>query len=129
MPGVVHRQYYITRADLRQHPDRLYVFGDNLAGRGLGGQAREMRGEPNAVGIPTKRSPFVYLCDDDLSQVREVTARSMARLINHLARGGDVVLPAAGVGTGLAELQRRSPACWTFIQQTMTALEAFRRPE
>jgi redox-sensitive bicupin YhaK (pirin superfamily) len=29
----------------------LFVFGDNLRRTGFGGQAAEMRGEPNAVGI------------------------------------------------------------------------------
>ena len=45
----------ITREFVRNHPDFIFVFGDNLAKKGLGGQAREMRGEPNAVGIATKR--------------------------------------------------------------------------
>ena len=41
----VHRY---TRAEIRSRPDALYVFGDNLAGRGFGGQAR---GGSKAVGV------------------------------------------------------------------------------
>lgn len=48
---------YITRQMMRAEPTTLFVFGDNLAQVGYGGQAKEMRGEPNAVGIPTKRKP------------------------------------------------------------------------
>lgn len=43
-----------TRADLQAHPARLYVFGDNFQQRGLGGQTKECRGEPNAIGILTQ---------------------------------------------------------------------------
>ena len=42
--------------DARRHRDRLFVFGDNDARRGLAGQAA-IRGEPNAIGLATKRSP------------------------------------------------------------------------
>jgi hypothetical protein len=50
-------QSRIYRADLRANPDVLYVFGDNAIRRGYGGQAGEMRGEPNARGVATKWSP------------------------------------------------------------------------
>lgn len=49
MPVV--KQDQIMRRDLLDNQDKLYVFGDNMVRRGFGGQAREMRGEPNAVGI------------------------------------------------------------------------------
>lgn len=47
----------ITRQDLRDEPDKIFLFGDNLKRAGYGGQAKEMRGEKNAVGIPTKKAP------------------------------------------------------------------------
>jgi hypothetical protein len=42
-----------TRATARRYTDALFAFGDNLARTGRGGQAAALRGEPNAVGIPT----------------------------------------------------------------------------
>jgi hypothetical protein len=53
----VLRQKWITRDDLRANPNVLYLFGDNERREGLGGQAKEMRGEPNAIGVRTKASP------------------------------------------------------------------------
>jgi hypothetical protein len=50
----------IYRRDLRANPESLYLFGDNTKRVGIGGQAREMRGEPNAVGIATKNAPGSY---------------------------------------------------------------------
>ena len=50
-------QKWIARADLKQNQDRIYLFGDNVERVGHGGQAKEMRGEPNAIGIATKLKP------------------------------------------------------------------------
>ncbi len=50
-------QDHIERADLRRHPGRRYLFGDNEQRAGSAGQAAACRGEPNAIGIATKRSP------------------------------------------------------------------------
>jgi hypothetical protein len=49
---------FITRASCRANPDKTFLFGDNAIHAGFGGQAaKEMRGEPNAIGIPTKFYP------------------------------------------------------------------------
>ena len=41
-------QYRIYRSDLELNPDILYCFGDNDHREGLGGQAKECRGEKNS---------------------------------------------------------------------------------
>ena len=46
-----------TRKDIQADRSKVYIFGDNFARYGRGGQARECRGELNCIGIPTKRSP------------------------------------------------------------------------
>ena len=119
----VHRY---TRAEIRARPGALYAFGDNLAGRGFGGQAREARGEPNAVGVVTKRRQAMdegaFLTDADLPRVRPLIEAAFARLREHLEAGGEVILPADGLGTGLAELPRRAPAIAALIEAGMEAL-------
>jgi hypothetical protein len=116
------------RADLRSNPDWLFAFGDNLARRGHGGQAREARGEPNAVGIVTKRSPSMapgaFLSDDDLAAVFYLWRGAFQRLNGHLLAGGTVVWPSDGIGTGLAELPTRAPALWRELQVFIAAMEA-----
>jgi hypothetical protein len=42
--------------DARRNRDCLFVFGDNDARQGFAGQA-VIRGEPNAIGLTTKRIP------------------------------------------------------------------------
>jgi len=53
----VVRMKRISREFVRANRDRIFLFGDNLFGQGFGGQAAAMRGEPNCVGIPTKKFP------------------------------------------------------------------------
>ena len=48
---------WITRSFVREHRDHIFLFGDNLARSGFGGQAAQMRAEPNAIGLPTKKLP------------------------------------------------------------------------
>jgi hypothetical protein len=98
---------------LRQAPGTLFVFGDNLQRTGFGGQAAEMRGEPNAVGIPTKIRPQntegSFFSDADYGKVIPIIDAAFSTLEQHLERGGDVVFPADGIGTGRARLASMAP--------------------
>jgi hypothetical protein len=118
----------MTREQAARNPGVLFVFGDNLARAGFGGQAAELRGARNAVGIPTKRAPrrdeAAYFCDADLEAATPAITAAFERLRQHLRAGGDVVWPVAGVGTGLAELPRRAPAIAAFIEAGRTSLVA-----
>jgi len=123
----IRYERHITRAMLRSEPATLFVFGDNLQRRGLGGQAKEMRGEPNAVGIPTKRAPSMrpdaFFSDADLFDFAWDSDREFARLMDHMEAGGLVVLPADGIGTGLADLERRAPRVWERLQMRIQELK------
>lgn len=112
---------FITRSMLKSAPDTLFVFGDNLARQGFGGQAREMRGEPNAVGIPTKHRPSMaedaFFTDDDKTKFLIVICMDYIRLVKHAARGSHIVWPKDGIGTGLAELEQRAPEIYKMIKE------------
>lgn len=114
---------HITREMLRDEPRKLFVFGDNLLSRGTRGQAREMRGEPNAVGIPTKRAPSMssasFLTDTDLELWREASLASIVRLV----RARIIVWPSAGIGTGFARLNSTSPLIFRKIEALRLFLE------
>lgn len=121
---------YITRAMVRLEPKTLFVFGDNMqrAGRAQGaGQAQAMRGETNTVGIPTKWRPSMnegsFFCDDDFDRVRPEIDAAFVRLALQLHLGGDIVWPADGIGTGRAELPKRAPLIWNYIEAERLSLE------
>ena len=116
----------ITRADLRANPGSLYLFGDNHARVGMGGQAAQMRGEPNAVGVRTKWRPTTaddaYFRDEDLEVVVPMILDDLRPAFVHAAAGGVVVVPAAGLGTGLAGLPRTAPRVHAFLEAQLAAL-------
>lgn len=120
---------WITREMARNNPEDLHVFGDNLQRSGFGGQAKELRGEPNAVGIPTKRAPHMgpgaFFGDwpRDIEEFKEAAAPAFARLHSHLLAGGTVIWPADGIGTGLADLERRAPRIWDSLQRALDRLK------
>jgi len=118
---------YITRGLIRVEPNALFVFGDNIKGAGFGGQAAQMRGEPNAVGIPTKWFPSgnesAYFKDSDFHAVVGNIDKAFGRLFMHAIGGGDIVWPMDGIGTGLAELPQRAPKIWNYIEAGRLGLE------
>lgn len=117
-------QTIIKREDLIRNRQVLYVFGDNVQRRGFGGQAREMRREPNAVGIVTKLSPGLYFGDtpEEVVAQNRMIDEDMKPLFAKVKTGGVVVWPADGVGTGLAQLSVRAPRTFDYLSHKLAAL-------
>ncbi|MCS3449822.1 hypothetical protein M2222_001357 [Bradyrhizobium elkanii] len=105
--------------DLRANPDKVYVFGDNVERRGYGGQAKEMRGEPNAIGVVTKWTPSMdpKAFFDDTAACRMLVERDLLLVQQALDSARTVVVPADGIGTGLSRLPRHAPNLDAFIKQ------------
>ena len=127
-PARLLRLPRITRTMVRTNRDTLYVFGDNMQRTGRGGQAREMRGEPNTIGVPTKWGPgrreedFFTDGDADNPHVRDAISDAFARIRNALRNGRRVVIPEDGLGTGLAELPVRAPRLHAWIEAEIAGL-------
>lgn len=122
MPVIFQKLY--KRVDARMNPDVLYVFGDNVMRKGLGGQAGEMRGESNAVGVATKLSPYTYFGstpEETLAQNR-IIDNDMKPLFQHVITGGIVVWPTDGIGTGLADLVHKAPDTFDYLEQKLASL-------
>lgn len=113
-------QKIIKRDDLRRNPKILYVFGDNCERVGLGGQAGEMRGEPNAIGVATLYGlgrPF------NGSEIEiDIVNLDMEPLFTHVGLRGTVILPSDGIGTGIADLKTNAPATLAHIEARMATL-------
>ncbi len=92
--------------------------------QGRKGQAAAMRGEPNAVGIPKKWLPATSGDAWSHHEVRTAIEDAFKKLEAHLASGRDVVLPADGIGTGLAELPTRAPKLFARLEKWIAVLEA-----
>lgn len=123
--GVIYASH-ISRPYLQANPEFRFVFGDNMARCGLGGQARSMRGEPNAIGLVTKwlpsRSPDAYFTDDLFDAQCGGIDHGIDKIEDALKQGRMIIMPAFGVGTGLSELPTRAPRTWSYLNQKLASL-------
>ena len=119
---------FINRQLLKDNPNWLFLFGDNLEEKGYGGQAKEMRGEPNAIGIPTKVKPDMsedsFFNDNDFNEVKKIYDFDFD-LINELMMGkyDMIVIPSSGLGTGLAKLNINAPKIFEYLNMKLNELE------
>lgn len=95
------------------NPAKIFVFGDNLAGTGMAGQAC-IRKQPNAFGIPTKRYPSThagaYFSDQACERNHVI---SSLRELYSLGRRSTIVFPRNGVGAGMAKMPTKSPLIYS----------------
>ena len=117
---------FITRTFVQANPSKIFLFGDNLLGRGYGGQAAAMRGEPNAIGIPTKKKPSnntdAFFNDAEFEQNKAAIDLAFGRLAG-LKDGTEIVIPSAGLGTGLAKLPDVAPRTFKYLEIRLAGLE------
>ena len=120
---------YIRREDVQANPNKIFVFGDNIMREGLGGQAKEMRGEPNVIGIVTKHSPDSnqesYFNDKDFDKLKKFIDADVNKIIEQIKLGKTIVFPKMGIGTGLAQLDMRAPKTFTYLKNLLSALRDY----
>jgi hypothetical protein len=120
---------WIARSFVREHRDHIFLFGDNLARRGFGGQAAQMRAESNAIGIPTKKLPSndeeAFFTDAEFEQNKAAIDRAFDRLHRMSWTFEQViVIPSDGLGTGRAQLDNRAPLTFAYLQKRLRNLSS-----
>ncbi len=141
MARIIIRQHRIYRVDIQANPHLLYLFGDNLDRQGMGGQAGEMRGEPNSFGIATKRSishsfPDDYFHDheDDVIDIINKEFISLySKMFEYRSSGfgmsdnvkdvyQGIVIPSEGLGTGLSRMPELAPKALAHLDAKLDEL-------
>lgn len=131
--------YIVNRTTIQFNKDTLYLFGDNLVRKGLGGQAKEMRGEPNTIGIRTKKYPSnlegSFLEDIDLDYNKILITQDIDLAIKKYQEGNYKHLTIPPMGTGLAKLDTNAPNTFHWLSRELDrltlevlALEKAKRP-
>ena len=119
----VSKQKFISREDVKNNPETLYVFGDNDVRKGFGGQAKAMRGEKNSVGIRTKKAPSnkesAFYKDEELAENIRKIDEDFAPLFE---TDKSVVIPEDGLGTGLSQMQKYAPKTLAHIEKRIAEL-------
>jgi hypothetical protein len=113
---------HITRDDVLVEKDKIFLFGDNLAERGFGGQAKEMRGEENAIGIPTKKAPSnnpnSFFTDKEFAANKQAIDEAFSKI----PPDKTIVIPKAGLGTGLAQMQEKAPNTFAYLNEKLAEI-------
>ena len=106
--------------------DSLFIFGDNLLRYGKAGQAI-IRDNKNTFGIATKKAPDMNensFYNDNL-ECFEYVLQDILKLISTIRKTNynNIYLPSNGIGTGLAQLNKRAPYILNFINQSLYTIE------
>lgn len=113
--------------DTNESPNLLFVYGDNDESIGKKGQA-VIRDAKNAIGIPTKKEPTLkkkaFYTDDELMENKIKIVTAIQRLKKKMMDEGyeGIVFSSAGLGTGLARLNRKAPETFQFLQNEIRRL-------
>lgn len=112
---------YITRAFIKHHPFTLFLFGDNDLREGLGGMAKEFRGEHNTIGIRTKKAPGMHLTAFYLEKENiDNCKRILEDFVEvHKLMQGDLFYSTCipkGIGKGLSHLEENAPSTFEFLE-------------
>jgi hypothetical protein len=112
----------ITPTFIKSHKEDIIVFGDNMEQKGKGGQAKPCRDfqinnkglkneQGNCFGIATKRLPSMKeeAFFSDQEEEIELVTNQLRELYVYGKKGKTIWLPLDGIGTGLADLENKSP--------------------
>ena len=93
---------FITKKYLRDNPNHIFVFGDNLDRKGKGGAAI-LRDEPNTYGFITKKKPTTSLNDYFTpDEYKSIYKSEMKNLKNKIIKNSDKLYLISKIGAGLA---------------------------
>lgn len=118
---IITDEWYTTEL-VKNNPKYLFVFGDNLARKGHGGQAI-IRDYPNTFGIPTKREPnkreSSYFSDRFEEFIAVLNAISLLKHIKNKEKYDAIVFPSNGIGTGLSHTKNKSPIIYAMMKKVL----------
>jgi hypothetical protein len=104
--------------DVTNSPDKIFIYGDNNARIGKGGQAI-IRDLPNTIGLRTKKGPSnkpaaFYTDNEYESNIRNIR-EDVVLIKSKMLEGKTIVFSNGGYGTGLAKLPETAPKTFNFL--------------
>lgn len=117
-----------TVDDVKNNPKKLFVFGDNNARIGKGGQAI-IRDLPNSIGLRTKKGPSnkpaAFYNDSEYEHNINLIREDILKIKYVSKDYQSIVLSDGGYGTGLSDLERVSPQTFETLNQLLLAYFQF----
>lgn len=92
----------ITREYLQEHPNHIFVFGDNLLRIGTGGAAK-LRDMPNTYGFVTKKAPTYRGIDYYIpEEYKNLYTQELFKLTREITNNPDKLFLISKIGAGIA---------------------------
>lgn len=117
-----------TRQDVASQTSKVFLFGDNTNDRVNTHYVPTMtqaviRGLDNAIGIDTKKdrgtSEDSYFTDEDFDTFKAQVDEAIQKAIDS---SKTIVIPEGGIGTGKAQLEKRAPKLFSYLQDKLSSL-------
>ncbi len=109
---------YWSIDDVKSNPEKIFIYGDNNARVGKGGQAI-IRDLPNTIGIRTKKGPnnkpVAFYNDSEFETNCKNILEDAVKIRSLLLSGKIIVFAKDGYGTGLARLKDLAPKTYQFL--------------
>lgn len=107
-----------TLEDVRNSKGKIFIYGDNDARFGKGGQSI-IRDEPNTIGIRTKKLPYSddnsYYNDLEFEENKNKIIEDIDNILLQSLLGKIIVFSNGGYGTDRAKLQEKAPKTFQFL--------------
>lgn len=122
-----------TREDVAKQSNKVFLFGDNTNDRVNTHYVPTMtqaviRGLPNAIGIDTKKdrgtSTSSFFTDADFDIFKKQVDEAIKQAVDS---GKIIVIPKNGIGTGKAQLDRRAPKLFAYLQSKLDELKGINK--
>lgn len=111
-----------TKEYVSSNKNKIFVFGDNNARVGKGGQAT-IRGLENTVGIRTKKGPskkeVAFYTDKEFADNKSRIDEDILNIKKLLILGNTIVFSKNGYGTGLASLKQKAPKTFDYLCESL----------
>ena len=104
--------------DVINNPNKIFVYGDNNARFGKGGQAI-IRDLENTIGLRTKKGPnnrsVAFYNDSEFTSNCKKIFDDVIDIKSKLVSGYNIVFSNGGYGTGLANLKEKAPNTFIYL--------------
>ena len=115
-----------TIPEVLRQPTCLFIFEDSDSKFGFENQA-VIRDRFNSFGIPTRkypgRSSSDYYNDTEFEDNKKKIDKAIEHVIQLSTSFETVYLPRDGFGNGYADLERRAPKTYFYLQEAVTVMK------
>jgi hypothetical protein len=120
VPRIIYRSF------VQQHPEWIFVYGDNMMGNGMLGQPWHMSGEPNTFSVPTCVKPCRsnrYFSDEQSQYYTDIIYKAFYLIPND----GRPIIVLRRIGEGCSRLSEICPKLFNFLKTCISAVDTINK--